>query len=278
MRRLFRMEHAGRGSAQGRDPVRGQAQSARRGAGLPAGRAGYRYRAARADDDGDRRVGPGAGGRVRRGVGDADRGRSGDREVDAAVAGGGEASDGGAQCRLCVGGGGGGPGAAAGEAARAGAGAGAAGGGDLGPRHPDHAVERTAARAAGDRFDPDDAFRPDRRGAGHGQPGARLVAGADPFRQGPRHRTGAGRPRHQGRIDRRPARAGAYGRHRAGVRGRAQPSVSHPARDQEPVRRHRRDWCLLDADRGLERGRQPVVAVPDQSGRGGDGGDRLSGT
>ena len=44
-----------------------------------------------------------------------------------------------------------------------------------------------AARAARHRFDPDDAFGPDRGRARHGQPGARLGAGTDPLRQGARH-------------------------------------------------------------------------------------------
>ena len=132
-----------------------------------------RGRAARAAGERDRRARPGAGRRVRRGVGDADRRRSGDRQVDAAAAGGGADGAGGAVGRLCLGRGGGGPGAVARAAAGAGRRAGAAGGGDLGARHPDDAVERHAARPAGDRFDPDDAFRPDRGRAGHGQPGAR---------------------------------------------------------------------------------------------------------
>ena len=40
-----------------------------------------------------------------------------------------------------------------------------------------------------------------------------------------RHGTGAGRPRHQGRRDRRPPRAGAHGRHGALFRRRARPPV-----------------------------------------------------
>ena len=41
---------------------------------------------------------------------------------------------------------------------------------------------------------------------------------------------GAGRPRHQGRRHRRPARAGAHGRRGAVFRRRARPPVPHPAR------------------------------------------------
>ena len=87
---------------------------------------------------------------------------------------------------------------------------------------------------------------------GHGQPGPRLGAGADPLRQGARHRGGAGRPCHQGRHHRRPARARAYGRHRAELRGRAQPPVPHPARDEEPLRRHRRDRRVRDGGGGAD--------------------------
>ena len=48
---------------------------------------------------------------------------------------------------------------------------------------------------------------------------------------------------------RRPARARAYGRHGAGLRRRAQPPVPHPARDQEPLRRDRRDRRVRDGGR-----------------------------
>ena len=52
------------------------------------------------------------------------------------------------------------------------------------------------AGVAGDRFDPDHAFRPDRRRAGHGQPGSGLRFRADPVRQGNRLRAGARCDRH----------------------------------------------------------------------------------
>ena len=55
-------------------------------------------------------------------------------------------------------------------------------------------------------FDSDHVERRDRVGAGDGEPGARLGAGADPLRQGERRGAPPGRPCDQGRPDRRPAR------------------------------------------------------------------------
>ena len=78
-------------------------------------------------------------------------------------------------------------------------------------------------------------------GAGHGHAGARLGAGDDPLRQVDRRGDRAGRPCHQGRPDRRPARRRAHGRRRALFRGRRRPSLPHPARGQEPLRPDRRD-------------------------------------
>ncbi len=77
-------------------------------------------------------------------------------------------------------------------------------------------------------------------------PGARLGAGAGRTRQAARHRRAAGRPRHQGRRHRRPARARAHGRHGALFRGRARPSVPHPAHGEEPLRPDRRDRRVRD--------------------------------
>ena len=65
-----------------------------------------------------------------------------------------------------------------------------------------------------------------------------------------RRRGGAGRPRHQGRPDRRPARRRAHGRRGALFRGRRQPHLPHPARRQEPLRRDRRDRRVRDDDAG----------------------------
>ena len=55
-----------------------------------------------------------------------------------------------------------------------------------------------------------------------------------------------GRPRHQGRRVRRPARARAHGRHGALLRGRPRPLVPHPARGEEPLRLDQRDRRLRD--------------------------------
>ena len=77
-------------------------------------------------------------------------------------------------------------------------------------------------------------------------PGPRGDAVADPLRQAVRQRAAARRPRHQGRPDRRPQGDRAHGRHRALFRGRPRPSLPHPARGQEPLRRHRRDRRLRD--------------------------------
>jgi hypothetical protein len=85
------------------------------------------------------------------------------------------------------------------------------------------------------------------------------------------------RPRHQGRLDRRAARARAYGRYGAELRGRAQPPIPHPARRQEPLRRHRRDRRLRDGGGGARR-RFPTLALfLTQPGRGGLGRRRLPG-
>ena len=70
------------------------------------------------------------------------------------------------------------------------------------------------------RLDPDHVDRNRGIGARHGDPGARLRAGADPLRQDERHRGDPRRPRHQGRPDRRPPRRRAHGRCGGVVRGR----------------------------------------------------------
>ena len=72
-----------------------------------------------------------------------------------------------------------------------------------------------------------------------------------------RRRGGAGRPRHQGRPDRRAARRRAHGRCGALFRGRRQPHLPHPARRQEPLRRDRRDRRLRD-DRRWACARSPT--------------------
>ncbi len=118
--------------------------------------------------------------------------------------------------------------------------------------------------------------RPDRRRAGHGQPGSRLGAGAGALRQGAWHRGRSRRPCHQGRHDRRPARARAYGRHGAELRRRAQPPVPDPPRDEEPLRRHRRDRRFRDGRAGADRSPEPLRAVSDPSRRAGQRDQRAS--
>ena len=95
-------------------------------------------------------------------------------------------------------------------------------------------------------LDPDHVDRRGRIGARHGDAGARLGAGADPLRQALRRRGHPGRPCHQGRPDRRPARGRAHGRRGALVRGRRLAPVPHPARGEEPLRSDRRDRRVRD--------------------------------
>ncbi len=76
-----------------------------------------------------------------------------------------------------------------------------------------------------------------------------------------------GRPCHQGRPDRRPARARAHGRHGALFRGRARPPVPHPARRQEPLRPDRRDRRVRDDRRRAGGGCQPLGPVPGRTAR-----------
>ena len=99
------------------------------------------------------------------------------------------------------------------------------------------------------RFDPDDVPRALEAAPGHGRPGAHGQLRSGPLGQATRGRAAAGRPRHQGRPDRRAQAGRAYGRCRALFRGRARPPVPHPARGEEPLRPDRRDRRLRD-DRG----------------------------
>jgi hypothetical protein len=211
MRRLRGVEHAGRGCAG--DGVLAEARPVERRAG---DRVRAAQRAGRSCRCGNRPALPSSTARWAAGwcraVGGADGRRSRHRQVHAAAAGG--RADGARRCqgRLCQRRG----------SRRAGAPARRSPAG-LAKRRSALAAETSVRdilttlgqgrrRAAGDRFDPDHAFRHDRRRARHGQPGARLRAGTDPLRQGKRLRAGAGRPCHQGRQHRRPARARAHGR------------------------------------------------------------------
>ena len=75
-------------------------------------------------------------------------------------------------------------------------------------------------------------------------------------------RAAADRPRHQGRPDRRPARARAHGRRRALLRGRARPPVPDPARGQEPLWPGQRDRRVRDGRGRPRAGAQPFGPVP----------------
>ncbi len=83
-------------------------------------------------------------------------------------------------------------------------------------------------------------------------------AGADPLRQGERRGGDPGRPCHQGRPDRRPARRRAHGRRGDVVRGRGRPRLPRAARDEEPLRRDRRDRRVRD-DRRAGSPRSPIL-------------------
>ena len=82
-------------------------------------------------------------------------------------------------------------------------------------------------------------------------------AGADPLRQEVRRGNHPGRPCHQGRPDRRPARGRAHGRCGAVVRRRRLAAIPHPARGEEPLRPDRRDRRVRD-DRRSACAKSPI--------------------
>ena len=88
---------------------------------------------------------------------------------------------------------------------------------------------------------------------GLGLAGARGGGAAAAGREGERRRDVPRRPRDEGRLGRRPARARASRRLRAAVRGRPLPRPSHPAGGQEPVRLDERARRLRDDRRGPRR-------------------------
>ena len=110
-----------------------------------------------------------------------------------------------------------------------------------------------------------------RRLARQRQPGARGRRRPDPGRQGARHRDRAGRPRHQGRLDRRAAAARARRRRRAALRGRPQLPAADGARRQEPLRPGRRGRLLRPVRRRHRGAGRPERAVPLPAARGGAG-------
>ena len=165
-----------------------------------------------------RRGRPGALRRPRAGFGHPRGRRAGHGEVDAAPAdrlGPGRRGRDGA---VRVGGGVQAAGAAAGRAARHPAAQAVAGRRHL-ARPRDRPPRLGAARRGGDRLDADHLRPGAVVGARIGGPGARVRRPPRARGQGPGDRAAAGRPRHQGRRPRRPAGAGAPGRHRAVVRG-----------------------------------------------------------
>ena len=129
------------------------------------------------------------------------------------------------------------------------------------PRDRARDARRRAARGLRDRLGADAARRrPDRRGR-LGRPGARGRRPHHAPGEGARHRGAARRPRHEGGLARRPARARAPRRLRAAVRGRARAHLPDAARAQEPLRLDQRGRRLRDAPGRPGRGRGRLGAL-----------------
>ncbi len=230
MRILRRVEYAGRGGHHrrhhdaGLDPLQAQGPAVRAGDAdrQEPGRASPALRHGRTRSRHRRRFCPRLGASGRR--------RSRHRQIDAADAGhqpaGARRPPRGLYFRRRSRG----AGAAARRAPRPCGCAGAARRRNLGRGYRLDAVRRRGAAPDRDRFDPDHVDRHGGIRARHGDAGARLGAGADPICQEIRRRDHPGRPRHQGRPDRRPPRGRAHGRCGAVVRGRRLAAVPHPAR------------------------------------------------
>ena len=196
----------GRGRRQGpRLPARGPAGRQPRGAAHPFGHQRTRSRHRR---------------RLRAGLRHSHRRRAGHRQVDAAHPGVREARHAQAPRRLHLGRGSGGAGAPARHAPRARPGARGACGRDERRRHRRNPAPGRDAGPRRHRFHPDHVDRRGGRFARHRDAGAHVGAGAHPLRQDLRRLRDHGRPRHQGRADRRPARRRAHGRRRRVLRGR----------------------------------------------------------
>ena len=129
-------------------------------------------------------------------------------------------------------------------------------------------VDAVQARPAGRRLGADRRQRRGRRRARRRHPGPRGRGRPDPGRQGARHRDRPGRPRHQGRLDRRAAAARAPRRRRAALRGRPALPAAHGARRQEPLRPGRRGRLLRPVRRRHRRAGRPERAVPVPAARG----------
>ena len=105
-------------------------------------------------------------------------------------------------------------------------------------------IEQVRPRLRRRRLRADDRRRRRRRRAGRRHPGQGGRRGAGAGRQDPRRHGGAGRPRDQGRLDRRAAGPRAHRRRRPALRGRVRQPVPDAARGQEPVRPGRRGRLL----------------------------------
>ena len=122
---------------------------------------------------------------------------------------------------------------------------------------PCSATSRRSSPTCWSRLGPDDRLSADIDGVAGGVTQVRAVAAAlVRRRQGRDIADAARRPRHQGRLDRRAARARAPRRRRAAVRGRAQLRAPPAARRQEPLRPGRRDRLLRPRRRRHRRGRR----------------------
>ena len=221
------------------------------------------------------RVRPGL--RRRRGarLGDPAQRRSRRRQIDPAAGRSGSRGPVGAARSLYLGRGGGRTDPCPGQADGIGAGAGGAGLGHGAAGHPRH-PEARAVRHRHRRFHPDPLVRRPRGRPRLGDPGPRLRRRNGAAGQVTGRRRHPRRPRHQGRSGRRAACRRAYGRRRTQLRGRARLSVPHPARRQEPLRRHRRDRRVRNGRRRPARGRQSLRPLPrrEQGSRAGRSGVR----
>ena len=123
------------------------------------------------------------------------------------------------------------------------------------------------AHPAGHRLGADHQRRRRRRCPGRGHAGQGGLGRADPDGQAAQHHAGDHRPRDQGRVDRRPPGAGAPGRRRAAVRGRAHQPAADGAGGEEPLRPRRRGGVLRPLGRRHRGHHRPDRAVPRRAPR-----------